>query len=156
MFYECVVSLYFTDIEIAFKANAVKVLLELSQFIDEPGTLKFENVLLNYGNAFNHTSGIFVTPVSGMYIFAAHLCGGGNITSGGVAFGIFKSTSTYPISSMFIGVSSTIVCSTTFGLAELYPNDEIGVIATVMDDEYDINAYNNDLNFFLGSLLKAY
>ena len=36
--------------------------------------MKFSNVLLNVGDSYDSTTGVFTAPVAGLYQFTAHLC----------------------------------------------------------------------------------
>ncbi|XP_060553464.1 heavy metal-binding protein HIP-like [Ruditapes philippinarum] len=38
-------------------------------------TMKFSNIILNEGNAYNIETGIFTAPIDGIYQFNAHICG---------------------------------------------------------------------------------
>jgi len=37
-------------------------------------TMKFSNVLLNEGDGYDSTTGLFTAPVAGLYLFTAQLC----------------------------------------------------------------------------------
>lgn len=140
----------FTDDLIAFKANAIKSIPAASDFNPERDNVQFENVLFNHGDAFNHTSGRFITPVSGLYVFAINLCGGGNTS---LISAVVEYTSQTRVCGMLFEYSSTMVCKTSFGIAELPANSVVGFEVAALDGVYNLHSYN-ELNVFMGALLK--
>ena len=59
----------FVSSMIAFKADTV-----IKKSLRPEKTLVFINVILNIGDAYNNDNGIFTAPVTGLYLFTAHLC----------------------------------------------------------------------------------
>ena len=53
---------------------AVRVISPTETKYSANSIIKFSNVQLNVGNAYDVNSGVFTAPVSGLYLFTAQLC----------------------------------------------------------------------------------
>jgi hypothetical protein len=107
----------------------------------------FDIVLMNAGEGYDKTSGIFLVSQEGLYFFSAHLCHYGNK---GVQYKIVKDDEAIAISTQY-DRDNVFACSSVSAIAMLKTGERVWV-QTTAPSHIHTNGYRWDS--FLGVLLN--
>ncbi|XP_052814512.1 hemicentin-1-like isoform X2 [Mya arenaria] len=135
-----------TCVQVAFNAHGHQAL--------SGSVITFPTVILNEGNAFNETSGLFTAPFSGNYFFSAQVCGQ---TRQNIFFNIKKSNtdmSTTYLTSAYGYDQGSYPCSPSSVVTKLHVGDHVWVyMSSGLGSLYDSGT--NYWCSFTGSLLSV-
>ncbi|XP_060602878.1 complement C1q tumor necrosis factor-related protein 3-like [Ruditapes philippinarum] len=135
--------LTFTPI-VAFKADTVT-----DKSLENNKVFVYSNIIINIGDAYNKDTGVFVAPVSGLYLFTAQVCINGNMK---VYAGIVVNGRL--ISKTAIGDKSWWKCYTIDAITAVEKGNEVSVKCTNSCDVSDnLGETSFAVNSFSGILI---
>ena len=106
----------------------------------------FPTVVLNDGNGYNATSGVFTAPISGVYTFTSHVCNG---KTKYMVMAIMKGSDQLARSSVYDDSGST--CGSVDTIVRLQAGNAVNVVAKYGESKIwaDVNRVNSFTGFFL-------
>ncbi|VDI28426.1 Hypothetical predicted protein [Mytilus galloprovincialis] len=63
---------YITASTVTFQATYLRLVTDGVEHVDE--TLIFPTIIVNHGDGYDNTTGVFTAPISGMYLFTVQIC----------------------------------------------------------------------------------
>jgi hypothetical protein len=109
----------------------------------------YSNIILNIGDSYNKGTGVFVAPVSGLYLFTAQVC---LYNDNWVQAGIVVNGR--PISKTAIGITTWWNCYTFDAITAVEKGNEVSVKCLVDCDVSErLNENTNAVNSFSGVLI---
>lgn len=130
------------EVPVAFFASLTQHLGSLG----ENQSIPFDRVLTNIGNAYHSTSGIFIAPVTGIYVLSLTMLSFGDaqasyrlLMNGSVVVPIYHQ----PATGGYDSASATVVL-------QLAQGDDVRVANNIVNN----HVHGNNLSFFAGFLLQ--
>ncbi|XP_045206863.2 uncharacterized protein LOC123559113 [Mercenaria mercenaria] len=131
---------------IAFKARTPSSLDP-----DDNAVIVFTKNIVNIGNAYDNTTGIFTAPIDGTYLFTSHLC----LSSGkSITFGIYIEDTVYAMSRYYGNGVSDMICFNVETTAVLKASQTASVRSwSATAGEILVESNTDRWNMFSGTLI---
>lgn len=111
-------------------------------------TVVFTNILYNYGDGYDKTTGVFTAPANGTYLFVAQLCAESGFTT---CFKIVVDGSS--VSNKYAGATKSVQCMSIDAIVKLNNTNRVWIQG---DNYTGMKLYESSViwNIFTGSLIR--